>query len=83
LTLMALDRHADAEELLREAVGIVSQTEDINLEAAALLDLAVVVRARDRTEDAYVIARRAADLFARKGNLAGVERVRRSFGLEK
>jgi len=66
-----LGRPQQAETLAREAVAIVSRTDDINLRAGALADLAEVIE--DRAEGQRTIES-AIELFERKGNIASARR---------
>jgi ATP/maltotriose-dependent transcriptional regulator MalT len=68
-----LGRPQQAETLAREAVAIVSRTDDINLRAGALADLAEVIE--DRAEGQRTIES-AIELFERKGNIASARRTR-------
>jgi class 3 adenylate cyclase/tetratricopeptide (TPR) repeat protein len=60
-----------AQELGREAVRLAEQTDDIGSQAAALLDLAEVLRRAGRAEETTSLVTRARDLFERKGNVVG------------
>jgi len=67
----------EAEAVAREAVEIASMTDHLDLRGQMSLDLADVLRAAGRHEDARRAAEDALANFDRKGNLVGVERVRR------
>jgi hypothetical protein len=60
--------------LAQEAVGLAEATESPNLLADALSDLAAVLRAT-ASDDADETARRALELYERKGNLPSARRV--------
>jgi tetratricopeptide (TPR) repeat protein len=77
LALAASRRPIDAETLLREAVAIVEATEDTNMLAETLLDLARIVGGLDRREEAETLIDRAVELFEAKGSGAGIKRVER------
>jgi class 3 adenylate cyclase/tetratricopeptide (TPR) repeat protein len=77
LALAASGRLIDAETLLREAVAIVEATEDTNLLAETLLDLARAVEGLNRRDEAETVIDRAAELFEAKGSGAGIKRVER------
>ena len=68
-----LGRAEEAEALAHEAVDIVWRTDDVNLRAGALVDLAEVLE--DRAE-ANRSLESAIELFERKGNLASARRAR-------
>lgn len=65
---------AAAQVLAREAVELAEATESPNLLADALSDLAVVLRASDG-DQADDVARRALELYERKGNLPSARRL--------
>jgi class 3 adenylate cyclase/tetratricopeptide (TPR) repeat protein len=64
-----------AEALEREAVGIASGTDYIELAAGTWLDLAEILRAAGKAE-APAAAQEALTLYERKGNLVGASRAR-------
>ncbi|HSC49947.1 MAG TPA: adenylate/guanylate cyclase domain-containing protein [Gaiellaceae bacterium] len=66
-----------AEAAAREAVAIADRTDLLNTQADALLDLADVLAAAGRTDEARAAARAAAERFERKGNLPSLERARK------
>jgi class 3 adenylate cyclase len=68
--------HAEAERLAREAVAIVEQTDQLSYQGNALCDLAEVLAAAGRAEEAAEALERALDRYERKKNLAMVEQVR-------
>jgi tetratricopeptide (TPR) repeat protein len=61
-------RYAEAEELAREAVATISDSDAIVMQADALADLAEVLRLGGRYEEAVAVLTEAADLYERKGN---------------
>ncbi|MGZ4395786.1 MAG: hypothetical protein ACXVZ2_10540 [Gaiellaceae bacterium] len=66
----------EAESLAREGVELADPTDFLNVRATALLDLAEVLLADDRAEEAAGIVAAAAALFERKGNVVGLGRSR-------
>jgi DNA-binding SARP family transcriptional activator len=70
--LAARGHHAEAAELANSAVQLAAQTDLLSQRADALLDLAHVLAAADRTADAHAAAAQAHDLHRRKGNRPGV-----------
>lgn len=70
-------RFDDAEQLAREAVRLIEQTESPSLLAGTLLDLAEVLGLGGKTEEAAPLVTRAVGLFEEKGNLVGAGRSRR------
>jgi hypothetical protein len=72
----AAGRPAEGEDLAREALAIVEETDLLDLHGDALLDLAAVLRAAGREEEARESAEAALDLYARKGNEVSVGRAR-------
>jgi hypothetical protein len=75
---MVLAAHGDGpsgEALAREAVERAASTDDLNLRAGALLDLADILRRKDEDE-ANAAMREALELFERKGNVVMAERTR-------
>ena len=67
--------HAQAEQLSREAVSLGEQTDGLNLQGDALCDLAEVLHAAERTEEAVETLGQALDRYERKKNLAMVRQV--------
>jgi tetratricopeptide (TPR) repeat protein len=67
-------QHEEGEELAREAVGRAGLTESPNLQGAALLALAEVLRHAGQTEQAAEAARRAVAVYESKGNAAAAAR---------
>ena len=74
--LAARGQRGSAESLGREAVEIAAGTDFFELHGGVLLDLAEILRAAGRSEDAKAAAREALALFERKGNLVLAERAR-------
>ena len=68
---------AEAEALAREADALCAGTEDLELRARALADLADVLRLAGRPHESRVALEEAGQLHERKGNLPAAERVRR------
>lgn len=65
---------ARAEELAREAVELIKQTEMLNTHADALIDLAEVLTLDDRSAEAHECRSEAARLYERKGNVVALVR---------
>jgi tetratricopeptide (TPR) repeat protein len=68
--------HARAMRLAREAVAISDKTDGLNLQGDALCDLAEVLHASGRTEQAVATLEQALERYERKRNLAMTQRVR-------
>ena len=68
--------HAEAERLAREAVAIAERTDGLNFQGDALCDLAEVLHAAGRTDEAADALEQALDRYERKQNLAMVAQVR-------
>jgi predicted ATPase/class 3 adenylate cyclase len=68
---------AEAEALAREADALCAGTEDLELRARALADLADVLRLAGRPHESRVALEEAGRLHERKGNLPAAERIRR------
>jgi class 3 adenylate cyclase/tetratricopeptide (TPR) repeat protein len=68
--------HADAERLAREAVAIVERTDQLTYQGDALCDLAEVLAAAGRPEEAAEALEQALDRYERKKNLAMGAQVR-------
>jgi ATP/maltotriose-dependent transcriptional regulator MalT len=66
----------EAEALARSAVDLALQTEAVNLQASALLELATVLGTAARSDEAGGLAERALRIYLDKGNLAAAERAR-------
>jgi class 3 adenylate cyclase len=69
--------HAEAERLAREAVEIAERTDALNLQGGALCDLAEVLAAAGRTEEAAAALEQALGRYDGKKNLAMLAQVRR------
>ena len=67
---------AAAAELAGEAIEIVDGTDSLNSQAEARIDLAEVLVAAGRTDEAAVALEQALDRFGRKKNLAMVAQVK-------
>lgn len=68
---------AEAEALAREADALCAGTEDLELRARALADLAEVLCLAGRPQESGAVLEEALRLHERKGNLPASERVRR------
>jgi len=68
--------HAEAEALAGEAVQILNRTDGLDMQGDALCDLAEVLRAANRTEEAGAALREALERYERKRNLPKVRQVR-------
>jgi predicted ATPase/class 3 adenylate cyclase len=64
----------EAEALAREAVRISEETDLLNAQADALLDLSEILRLAGRPEESLAAARKAATRFEQKANLPSRER---------
>jgi tetratricopeptide (TPR) repeat protein len=69
-------QHVDAEALAREAVAIIERTDGLNFQGDALCDLAEVLTAGGRSDEAAAALTQALDRYERKRNLAMARRVR-------
>ena len=69
-------QHADAEALARDAVAMIEQTDALNYQGAALVDLADVLRAAGRSAAAAEALGGAIACYERKQNLAAAEQAR-------
>jgi len=67
----------EAEAMVRQAVEIASETDQLDFRAQISLDLATVMQAAGRAEEARRAAESALDDFECKGNLVGAERAQR------
>jgi tetratricopeptide (TPR) repeat protein len=67
---------AEAETLAREATSLAEQTEDLELRAKALSDLAEVLRLAGRPQESTTALEAALHLHERKGNIAGAAATR-------
>jgi tetratricopeptide (TPR) repeat protein len=68
--------HAEAERLARQAVDISEQTDGISWQGDALCDLAEVLEAAGRTDEAVAVLAQALERYERKRNLASAGQVR-------
>jgi DNA-binding SARP family transcriptional activator len=66
----------DAERLAREAVELAERTDFLNMQAASLLDLAEVLRARRRRAEVGKLVDRAVALYEQKGNRVAAAQAR-------
>jgi tetratricopeptide (TPR) repeat protein len=69
-------QHAEAEELAREAVAITEQTDAVDIQAAALHDLAEVLHAAGRADEAFATLEQALERYERKKNVAAAAQLR-------
>jgi tetratricopeptide (TPR) repeat protein len=69
-------QHADAEALARDAVAMIEQTDALNYQGDALVDLADVLRAAGRSAAAAEALGGAIACYERKQNLAAAEQAR-------
>ena len=77
LVRLSHDEHRAAEQLAREAVAISDETDLLNLQATARHDLAEVLAAADRTEEAASALEEALERYERKNNIVMAERTRK------
>jgi class 3 adenylate cyclase/tetratricopeptide (TPR) repeat protein len=70
--IVAVTRRSEteAEQLARESVELAFQTDGVNMQADALVDLAETLRLLGRPGDAAEILEQAVELYERKGNIA-------------
>ena len=66
----------DAEALARDSVAIIERTDGLNFQGDAFCDLAEVLAAAGRTDEAAAALEQALERYERKKNLAMVARVR-------
>ena len=71
--VLAASGTSEAVPLAREAVALVESTDDVNMHADTLVDLAVVLVAAGGTEEAAKVLDRAIGLYAGKGNIVAAE----------
>jgi class 3 adenylate cyclase/tetratricopeptide (TPR) repeat protein len=67
---------AEAERIAREALGLIAETDAVNLHAQTLLALAEVLAAADRADEAAAGAAEAFRICTEKGNIVIAERAR-------
>jgi class 3 adenylate cyclase/tetratricopeptide (TPR) repeat protein len=79
LVLAQRGEYERAETLAREMVALLEPTDGLDLRGGTLADLAEVLRAAGREEEAVEAAGRALELFEEKGNVVSAARVRRLF----
>jgi class 3 adenylate cyclase/tetratricopeptide (TPR) repeat protein len=75
--LAASGAASEAESLMREAVALVEVTDDVNMHADTLVELAVVLGATGQAKEASDVLDEANALYMRKGNVAAAEAARR------
>jgi class 3 adenylate cyclase len=68
--------HAEAEALAREAVAVIERTDGLNYQGDALCDLAEVLHAAGRSDEAEAALAQALERYERKQNLAMAAQVR-------
>ncbi len=68
--------HAEAEALAREAVAVIERTDGPNYQGDALCDLAEVLHAAGRSDEAEAALAQALERYERKQNLAMAAQVR-------
>jgi tetratricopeptide (TPR) repeat protein len=68
--------HAEADALAREAVSIAERTDGLSMQGDAYCDLAEVLDAAGRTDEAVAALEQALERYERKKNLAMVAQVR-------
>jgi class 3 adenylate cyclase/tetratricopeptide (TPR) repeat protein len=78
--LAARGQHAEAADLARAAVELAEDTDDTNMCADSLMDLAQVLAAVGDSAERADVLRRAAALYERKGNVVSADLARRSEG---
>jgi len=66
----------EAERLMREALALLKQTDMLNDQADARMDLAEVLEVAGKTDEAGAALEQALALYERKGNLVTAERAR-------
>ena len=76
----ASGKHAEAEHLAREATAIAERTDALNWQGGALRDLAEVLAAADRADEATATLEYALERYERKKNLAMAAQVRARLG---
>jgi tetratricopeptide (TPR) repeat protein len=69
-------QHAEAEALAREAVALIERTDGLNYQGDALCDLAEVLHAAGRPDEAAAALEQALERYERKKNLAMAAQVR-------
>ena len=69
-------QHTQAEQLAREAVTISERTDGLNLQGDALCDLAEVLHAAGRSDEAAATLAQALERYQQKNNLAMSAQVR-------
>jgi ATP/maltotriose-dependent transcriptional regulator MalT len=69
-------QHTQAEQLARDAVAISQRSDGLNFQGDALCDLAEVLAAAGRTDEAVIVLGEAQDRYKRKRNLPMAAHVR-------
>jgi tetratricopeptide (TPR) repeat protein len=75
------EEHAEAERLAREAVAITERSDALTEQGDALGDLATVLRAAGRADEAVAALEQALERYERKRNLVMAERVREKLAM--
>jgi tetratricopeptide (TPR) repeat protein len=73
-------RFDEAAALARDGVSIIGRSDDPNSQGNALMDLAEVLRLAGKGHEALAAAKRAAELFAQKGNVISAGRAQALLG---
>jgi tetratricopeptide (TPR) repeat protein len=81
LVLANRGEHAEAERLAREAVAGIEQTDSLTFQGDAWCDLAEVLAAAGREQDAAAALREALDRYERKQNIPMARQVRERLGV--
>jgi len=76
-------QHEEAERLAREAVAIGERTDSLSMQADALCDLAEVLEAAGRPQEAVTTLEQALERYESKGNLPMAAQVRQRLGMEE
>jgi tetratricopeptide (TPR) repeat protein len=76
-------QHEEAERLAREAVAIAERTDGLSMQAEALCDLAEVLEAAGRPQEAVTALEQALERYERKVNLPMAAQVRQRLGVEE
>ncbi|MGH3144016.1 MAG: tetratricopeptide repeat protein, partial [Gaiellales bacterium] len=74
------DELTAAEELARRAVALAEQTDGLNSQGRALMDLAEVLELAGRAGEAQPVVEQALHLFEQKGNAVSARKARARLG---
>jgi hypothetical protein len=69
-------RHAEAERLAREAIGLAGPTDLLNVQADTYSDFAEVLELAGKTEEVTAALEQALERYERKGNIVMAQRMR-------